>query len=204
MTESKSVLEKMREDERAARKDIIVDAAVRLFSRIPFKQVGMRDIAAEAGLSAASIYRYFSDRDELFLEALLRESRTIAYDFEKIIEQDDIVEIEKAALEFVEYLIDNEAFFQMMTHFMVDGGLSGRSLEKFNSAERRIIDYFEIVFKKLGADDNSRLLSHAFFASLNGIVITFRNYPGREDRETRKHMLRLASLIAEIFSKGAI
>ncbi len=35
-----------------------------LFSPMPFDKVGMRDIAPEAGLSPASIYRYFSNRDD--------------------------------------------------------------------------------------------------------------------------------------------
>ena len=76
MTTSKSTLAKLRDEERETRKDLIVDAAVRLFAAKSYHRVGMREIAAEAGMSPATIYRYFSDRDELFVEALLRESRS--------------------------------------------------------------------------------------------------------------------------------
>jgi len=55
----KSTLTKLRERERQARRNLIIDAAIKLFAAKPFKQVGMRDIAAEAGLSPASIYRIF-------------------------------------------------------------------------------------------------------------------------------------------------
>ncbi|MHB8205535.1 MAG: helix-turn-helix domain-containing protein, partial [Desulfomonilaceae bacterium] len=63
MNQKKAVLTRMRENEREVRKNLIIDASMLLFSKTPFDKVGMRDIAAEAGLSPASIYRYFSNRD---------------------------------------------------------------------------------------------------------------------------------------------
>ena len=69
----KSTFMRMREDEREIRKTLIINAAMILFERMPFQDIGMRDIAAEAGVSAASIYRYFPSRDDLFAEALIRD-----------------------------------------------------------------------------------------------------------------------------------
>jgi AcrR family transcriptional regulator len=162
----------------------------------------MRDIAAEAGMSAASIYRYFADKDELFVEALLRESRDISEGLGVIMASNHDSSIEKVAVEFVDYLINRDAFFQMMTHFMMDGGISAKSLERFNEIERGLLKIFDGMFEDLGARGNVRLLSHAFFASLNGILITFRNYPGRSPEEYGKHMRKIAAIIADVFSKG--
>ncbi|SFG83187.1 transcriptional regulator, TetR family [Desulfotomaculum arcticum] len=199
----KSTLIKLKENEREVRRNLIIDASVSLFARKPFNQVGMRDIAAEAGISPASIYRYFADRDELFVEALYREAKVIGKNLEKLLEENKNASMEKLACDFVEYLLDHDTFFQMMSHFMIDGGINETSLARFNEIERYLLNIFDESFAKIGVKENVRLVSHAFFASLNGILITFRNYPGRDKKEIRKHMLRLASITAGVFEKGA-
>ena len=47
------------------RRHHIMDAAYRCFSRKGFHQTTMRDIYAEAGLSAGAIYHYFSSKEEI-------------------------------------------------------------------------------------------------------------------------------------------
>jgi hypothetical protein len=47
-----------------------------------------------------------------------------------------------------------------------------------------------------------KLHSQAFFASLTGIIMVFRNYPGRTREETRKHIHKLVLLIAAVFRNG--
>lgn len=199
---NKSTLVKLKENEREVRKNLIITAAVNLFASKPFNQVSMRDIAAEAGISPASIYRYFQDRDELFVETLYREGMVIGENLKKLLEEDKDASIEKLASDFVEYLLDHDSFFQMMTHFMVDGGINEKFLERFNATERYLLNIFDELFIKIGVKENVRLISHAFFASLNGILITFRNYPGRSGEEIRKHMLRLATVTAKVFEQG--
>jgi hypothetical protein len=80
--------------------------------------------------------------------------------------------------------------------------MSESAIERFNNAERHLVNVFDEAFKKTLASGRDRLLSHAFFAALNGIVITFRNYPGRTPEETQKHIYRLAAMIAAVFKKG--
>ena len=43
----------------------ILDAAERCMARYGLRRVSMGDVAAEAGLSRGSVYRYFADRDAL-------------------------------------------------------------------------------------------------------------------------------------------
>ncbi len=202
MNQEKAVLTRMRENEREVRKNLIIDASIRLFSKMPFDQVGMRDIAAEAGLSPASIYRYFSNRDDLFAEALWREGQTIGQEIKRLKEADVDASIEQIASTFVNYLLEHAAFFEMMTHFMITGKIGEKALEKFNKAERKLLDVFDELFVGMGASGEVRLLSHAFFAALNGILITFRNYPGRPPEDTRKHTPKLAAIVANVFKKG--
>lgn len=55
-------------ERREARRAEIVAAARRCFSRQGFHQTSMPDIAAEAGGSAGSSYRYFASKEEIILE----------------------------------------------------------------------------------------------------------------------------------------
>lgn len=47
-------------------KELIIDKSLQLFSEHGFEGVSMRDIAAEVGIKAASIYNHFSSKEEIF------------------------------------------------------------------------------------------------------------------------------------------
>ncbi len=189
----KSTFEQLREDEREVRKQLIIKAAMELFEEKSFHEIGMRDIALKAGVSAASIYRYFPSRDDLFVEALIQDINII----EKRLQQrlDNGSNIEELAIAVVDYLIDNEATFQMMVHFMIRGELNPQALKKFNSVQRYFLNMFENVVKQTEGSQQLRLNAQAFFASLAGVVLTFRNYPGRTAEEKRKSVHKLALMI---------
>ncbi len=185
---------KLREDEREIRKALIMEAAMSLFESKLFHEIGMRDIAKKAGVSAATIYRYFPSRDDLFVEALIQDMNNI----EKLLEEAlarGRASIEDLAVAVVDYMIDNEATFQMMCHFMIRGGINTRVMNKFNAVQIYFLNMFDEIVKKAGGADNARSFTQAFFASITGVVMTFRNFPGRTKEEKRKHMHTLALLI---------
>ncbi|MEW6137920.1 MAG: TetR/AcrR family transcriptional regulator [Thermodesulfobacteriota bacterium] len=204
MRKSSSTLKNLREHEREVRKNLIMDAAISLFGHKSFKEVGMRDIARQAGISPASIYRYFADRDDLFVEAFARQCQEMEGRLQSILRKASDRTAEETARDFVQYLLEHGSFFEMMTHFMIHGTIKESAVARFNEMERRLLDVFDQIFVQAGVKGNVRLVSHAFFAALNGILITFRNYPGRTTEETRRHVHRLASLVATIFEKGAV
>ena len=188
-----STFMKLRQDEREVRKQLIISAAMTLFEERSFHEIGMRDIAAEAGVSAASIYRYFPSRDDLFVEALIQDINTIENELELRIEQGGT--LDELAIAVVDYLIDNESTFQMMCHFMIRGEINERALKKFNAVQRYFLNMFDNAVTRAEGVENIRFFTHAFFASLAGVVLTFRNYPGRSKEERRAYMHRLALLI---------
>jgi AcrR family transcriptional regulator len=53
----------------------MLDAAAHLFGTHRFHEVRMEDIAAEAAVGKGTLYRYFSDKEELYLALLERASR---------------------------------------------------------------------------------------------------------------------------------
>lgn len=189
----KSTFKQLREDEREIRKQLIIKAAKEIFEEKSFHEIGMRDIAVKAGVSAASIYRYFPSRDDLFVEALIQDINEIEERFQRRLKHGDT--IEDITLAVVDYMIDNEAAFQMMCHFMIRGELNPQALKKFNGVQRYFLDMFDKVVKNTEGSGKLRLNTQAFFASLAGIVLTFRNYPGRTAEEKRKAIHKLALII---------
>src|SRR5579859_2300364 len=57
--------------------DKMLDAAAQLFGTQRFHEVRMEDIAAEAAVGKGTLYRYFSDKEELYLALLERASQQI-------------------------------------------------------------------------------------------------------------------------------
>ena len=48
------------------KKEQIVEAARKLFTKYGYKKVSMDEIAKEAGVTKKTVYAYFKDKDELF------------------------------------------------------------------------------------------------------------------------------------------
>ncbi|KAA0566691.1 TetR/AcrR family transcriptional regulator [Bacillus sp. CH30_1T] len=192
-------LSELKEKEREARRQLILSAATELFSSQPISKVGIRDIAKKAGISPALIYRHFNDRDELFIEAFFMQSEKIASAFERLIQEEEQRSTQKVGELYVTFLLENDEFFQMMTHFMLDHVIREEAMEPFDKSMRRLLAAFDASFEGMEIKEDVRLHTHAFFSSLNGVLITFRNYPGRSEEEVRKHIFRLTEIICSKF-----
>jgi len=59
------------------RRDQLVQAALRVFARAGYRSTGTLEIAREAGVGEPTIYRYFADKKDLYLEVLRRSADLI-------------------------------------------------------------------------------------------------------------------------------
>jgi AcrR family transcriptional regulator len=190
-------LEKLRRDEREKRREIILLAAQELFSKHGIAGVNMRDIAREAGVSVGFIYRYFAGQTDIFLELLEAGVGELGSRIDADIEVEDGRALHRLARTYIGYLHENMMFYQMM----LEGKLSVEATERVNLVLRQIIDRVEVIFRRGAGEGNPRILAHSFFATLNGVMISFVNYPGRTPEETRRHTLLLAETIADRFDR---
>ena len=65
------------DDPAAALRDHLVDTAARLTTQVPIAAITTREIARAAGVSDGVLYNYFDDKNDLLVEALLRQFRRI-------------------------------------------------------------------------------------------------------------------------------
>lgn len=191
----------LKESEREHRREVILDSAIKLFSEYPFSEIGMRDIAKEAGISPASIYRYFSSRDDILMEVLGQDIQE-GKERQKERLKKGTANIEDIAVGIVDFFLDKDSTLHLLSHFMLNESIDPEALEKFKETKEYYLNHLEKVMIDSGVSkENIRLFSQAFFASILGIIIFFRNSEQSNKEETRKHLYKLARLIAIIFKK---
>lgn len=198
-----STFQKLRKAERETRKNLILDAAMDLFSHKEFHKIGMRDIAKRAGISAAAIYRYFPSRDDIFVDALVRHMQNVESMFEKKIAAGQ-TSLETLAMASVDYLLENESVFQMMGHFMITGQIQPKAMERYNAMQRQFLNILEKFNNQSEIEINNRLVTHAIYASIIGVVMAFKKYPGRSPEDIKRHIHRLARIVSSMFTTGKL
>ena len=60
-----------RPEQKAIRRQEILRAAYALFAKLDYEEISLNAIAREAGISKPNVYRYFSTREEIFLQIFL-------------------------------------------------------------------------------------------------------------------------------------
>jgi AcrR family transcriptional regulator len=185
--------------ERDARRKLILHAARELFAKKDFRSVTVREIAKSAGVSIGTIYNYYTNLTDLFLDVFLKSAEEI----EQILNKENqsvSPSLSKFCELYIAYLNANMTFYQMMGHFMLVGDLPPDATDKLNHVMRMLMDRIEERINAQGMRHHTRLAAHALFSALNGIMISYARYPGRTSNEIKRHTLRLAEIIAETFT----
>ena len=198
-----ATLETLREREREVRRELILSAARQLFADKDFRSVTVREIAKRAGVSPGTIYRYYENLDELFLDVFFAGAREITERLDEEYEKKRSCSLLRFCEIYIGYLNENMTFYQMMGHFMLGGNLTPNATERLNPIMRELMNRVEGIVKEAGLKGETRLVSHALFSSLNGIMISYAQYPGRSLDEIRRHTLRLSRIVAAFFHMGS-
>ena len=191
----------LKEKEKQARKQIVIESALALFARKPFYEVGMREVADEAGISPATIYRYFPSQEELFNEAFIQDISSASKEFKSMVLKDKPASIEEFGIKLVDHFIKNESMFQMIMYLMLKDNLANPVMGKFDSVTKIFFDLFEQLLVRHGVKkENARMYSHSFIASLTGILMTFRNYPLKNKKAIRNHIIKVIKITSSLYS----
>lgn len=192
-------LPQLKLQERDARRRLILAAARNLFATKDFRSVTVREIAKAAGVSIGTIYNYYANLTELFLDVFLTSAEEIAL----LLDSENTegrLDLHRLGEVYITYLNENMTFYQMMGHFMLGGDMSQEGVERLNNMMKRLMDRITETMEATGRHANPRLAAHALFSALNGIMISYARYPGRTTDEIRRHTLRLAGVVTETFA----
>jgi AcrR family transcriptional regulator len=104
-----------REQRREQMRKRILDASMKLFFRRSYENVTMRNIAAEIGFSPATIYRYFSDKDEIFFA--LRGEGFAKFHQRQLVErksEDPAVRLREHAAAYIGFALAEPEYYEIM------------------------------------------------------------------------------------------
>ena len=101
----------------ADRKERILRSAGRLFSERRFDEVLIEDVAREAGVGKGTVYRYFSDKEELYFAFVFSGFAELKQQLSRDATQglDPLEQLHAAIRSIVGFLSHNRFFFRLMT-----------------------------------------------------------------------------------------
>ena len=207
--EEDKTFQKLRENERETRKNLILDAALSLFEKKTFYKTSMNDIAKEVGVSTATLYSYFSSQEGLFLEAFIRDLSHIDQIMKAGVEN-AVLENNQTAMDalgdtIVSHLMNSEATFQMISLLITERNMPEPLLEKFAHMRRELNERIKTVLTLSGVKNPDETTSRAFFVSVLGAILLFRNYPEKnaDPMENPEEIVKeLVRYIVNIFKAG--
>jgi len=193
----------LKEQEKIHRKNLILDAAEKIFAKKSFDDVNMRDLAKEVGISPASIYTYFPDKEALYVEVSLKGFERALDIMTHMLESGDNT-LDKVAVRYMEEMIDNYDYMRIVQHCVMDGKFkTAESIEQLKDISRKLFTVFDKILATETDVPDLRMTTHLIFSVLNGIVFTFGKYPGRTREEGVEHMKRLAGLFIKLLGRDS-
>lgn len=199
--ENKSTLLKLKEKEREFRRALIIEAAREVFGRKTYDQASMAEIAKSAGIGKSSIYTYFKNQEDLYAQIASEDVQVFIEQLRTQIEK-ETDPIEAVIRYFLEYYTQNESQWRMVTHFALHAVSGSPAVEELNAAGRELMDVLESVFVTRDPTEKTRLMAHTLFSCLSGILIAFRNYPGRSEADRIRHMQKIGENIKSLLLKA--
>lgn len=156
-------------------KDRIIETARELLLKNGYRNISLRKIAREVGVSATSIYLHFENKDDL-IHTLMEQAIDRLNDLlEKKAnrEKDPIQKLEDLAHAYVNFALNNPREYQIIFLFSSDE-MSRYPVEKFRKA-RRGYELVHAVLEEgvkqgLITEEQPRLAAYTFWAQLHGVM----------------------------------
>ena len=195
----KVTLKTLKQKEREARKDLIIDAAERVFATKPVDKATMREIASEAGMATSSIYRFFSNQEAILVAAAVRTQGLFNEMLDRLIDDQNPEESLRNLLnKYIDFISENDTYFRMMTILMSQGNLNPESSKAIVTVMNETLSGIDKLFELMKFKGNPRLLSRYIYSSMIGVSVSYNKLPGVNHESRIKHMRSLARVIYDM------
>ena len=149
------------------KKEAIFEATISLLNEIGFYQISMSKIAKRAGVSVATIYVYFDDKDDMIRKLYLDvKNRVVSFAVKDLDIQKSIKEnIEYSTRKLLDFIIEHKGYFLFVEQFLNSPLIQNLSIED-NVAEAGVFfKLFEMgkrdgVLKQV---DDTLLMSFCYY-----------------------------------------
>lgn len=149
----------------------ILKAAFTLFNERGYYNITTADIAKEAGVATGSIYSYFEDKKDIFIEIMKRINKKFfspTHDFwtdNGTIELKDEVSIKKIFKKFIKLMMEYHNFSKlfhddMMALELLDEDIAVIRKENLKQREQNTRDVFEIIQIPFKNEEASKVFLH--------------------------------------------
>jgi AcrR family transcriptional regulator len=171
----------------------ILELSAPLFARHGYDGVSMRDVAAAVGLTQAALYYHFSDKDQLYLDAVAYEFRGRGTALKDILAGDGTPweRLKRFVAELARMMATDKNFLRLVQWVLLDSDEARQS----TLAKQVFSDMFVAVHdlaRELDPHHDAHLLAMSIF----GLVIfhfqtgtTRRFMPGHRPRQDRPEVL---------------
>ncbi|CAN5664149.1 hypothetical protein BH18ACT11_BH18ACT11_06330 [soil metagenome] len=125
----------------SARREQILEAAIRVFADKGFRRATTREVAREAGVSEGTIYNYFEDKDGLLIAIMdvLNETESRAEDFEEGLATDFASFVEEYLHRRMALIWENREIFRVvLSEMLVNADLRERYMREVVEPTMRI------------------------------------------------------------------
>ncbi|NOY77513.1 MAG: TetR/AcrR family transcriptional regulator [Calditrichaeota bacterium] len=193
-----------KERERLARQQLILDAAIQVFSRKGFHQATMDDVAQEAELGKGTLYYYFRSKDEILQKLLEDNTRRF---FDQIIqaiasEKSFIQMVRKVLLFYASYFTEHKTFFNI--YFPFESGQIQFKSPGFSNFRQTYFEYRkpleEKLFQKMREEKIRTVDPRNFWRILGGIIMGINLEIYRETPLTE--IIHMIDQLTAIFEQG--
>lgn len=177
----KKIREEERRQENGQRKQKMVEAAARCFIRKGIEATSIVDIAREAGFGEATVYRYFSNKENLALACGIRfwdqvgdffKERTASSGFAGKSGMEQVKDLMDGALEFYERETESFRLIHNLDGFLLSHKVDEAKLQEYSQAVDSLRPYLWDALEKGKADGSIQRredTTELYYALTNGI-----------------------------------
>jgi len=187
------------------KKNAILNAALKIFSRKGYVSAALDDVAKEAGVAKGTLYLYFKDKEDLFASTIMFVIDRLAERIrENVRESMSPLEIlETLAYHQLEFFAGNRNFFRVFQSIIQDDLLKDHK-KLFDNLHRRKTELIDYTFSVVERGKETGLIrrdvsTEDIVYSFGGMVMNITRilfHPGREERfdaaEKAKAIMRIA------------
>lgn len=167
-----------KERDRQLREDDILSSAQRLFAEKGYHLTTMEEIAKNAEYATGTLYRYFKDKNDLYLSLMTREAERFIDHMVEVLDDCDSSEDKLRMMVFAhfDYYEKHKEFFLLYVNGsgVIDTTLGGRSdrLEPLNIKSQQIVQrtIAEGIARGEFADLDAEMMSYSLAGLLRGAV----------------------------------